>query len=822
MHHRAPPGPPRFAALLLVLALAASACRLPDLTDDEPAAAPLAQTSIVFAADGTVLATMHAEQDRTLVPIKEIPEAMQHAVVAVEDTRFYDHRGVDLKAVMRALYVNATEGDIVEGGSTITQQYVKNVMTGGERTLNRKLREARLAWELEQKYSKPEILERYLNTVYFGDGAYGVEAAAKHYFSKSAGELTLGQCAMLAGLIASPSDFEPIRHPDVALARRDLVLRLMREQGYITRNEEADAAARRLGLKLPPETIRYSAPYFVDHVRRAVIADERLGPTREDRERLLYTGGLRIHTTLDPKLQQYAEEAVREVLPYGQDPYGAMTAVDPRTGHIRAMVGGRNFYSRKDPVAKVNLATGAGGLGRPAGSSFKPFALVAALQQGIPPARPYTAGSSMALALPGGGVWSVQNYDGSAFGVISLEQATINSVNVVYAQLVRDLGGGDPYLGARIANQVAHDMGIRSRLHDFPSTVLGTNPVNTLEMASAYGTLATMGAHTPPIAITRIEDAAGNVLARNAPELQQVVNPAVAWASTEILKKVVVLGTGTAASLDRPVAGKTGTGQQWRDAWFVGYVPQLAGAVWVGFPKGAIEMVAPRTRLSHVTGGSWPAQIWHAFMVKATRGMPARDFQKPEFGYVTIRIDWTRGCLPNQFTPPQAIREVQFPAGTQPRERCTEPTEPQLLPVPSVVGLPLEEARATLQANGFGSSVVEEYSPTAAPGTVLSQTPGGGEDAFMNYQVELTVATDVRPLPSPGSGVPDVVGMPRADAVKAIEAAGYQAEIVEQWRCEPQAPDCSAAADRVWTQKPGAGTEPEPGSTVTIWVNPPA
>jgi penicillin-binding protein 1A len=822
MHLRASGSPPRtLASLLLALTMAASACRLPDLTDDEPRELPLAQTSIVFAADGSVLTTLHAEQDRTLVPIEQIPKHLQHAAVAIEDARFYAHRGIDLKAVLRALYVNATEGDIVEGGSTITQQYVKNVLTGGERTLNRKIREARLAYELEQKYSKAEILEKYLNTVYFGDGAYGVQAAAQHYFSIDAEELTLAQSALLAGVIAAPSDFEPVHHPERALERRNLVLRLMREQGYVTRAQERRTAVRRLGLMLPPERRRYPAAHFVDYVRRAVIADERLGATKADREHLLYTGGLRIHTTLDPRMQGYAEDAVREVLPYPTDPYGALTAVDPRTGHIRAMVGGRDFFSRKDPVAKVNLASADGAIGRPAGSSFKPFALVAALNRGISPSRVYASGGSITLPLPGG-YWPVQNYDGSAYGNITLEQATINSVNVVYAQLVRDIGGGNIMLGAKLVNEAAKAMGIRSRLRDYPSTVLGTNPVNTLEMAAAYGTLATMGARTRPVAISRIENAAGRVLLQNRPKLQQVIPPGTAWATTEILQKVVQSGTGTAAALPRPVAGKTGTGQQWRDAWFAGFIPQLAGAVWVGFPRAAIEMVAPRTRLPHVTGGSWPAQIWHAFMVRATKNMPVRDFPTPQFGYITVKIDVTRGCLPNRFTPPSMIREVRYPAGTQPRERCKEPSEAPLLSVPSVVGLTREQALAELAREGFGARLQDQYAPGSAPGTILSQDPAAGGDAFMGTKILLVVATDVAAGPSPAAEgeVPNVVGMPHDDAVQAIEASGYEADVVRQWRCEPEDPGCDAVPDQVWTQSPTGGENADPGSTITLWVNP--
>ncbi|HYU56733.1 MAG TPA: transglycosylase domain-containing protein, partial [Actinomycetota bacterium] len=353
----------RLVALAVAVGLVAAGCGLPRLEDEQAKAPPLPQTSIVYAADGTVLTTLHGEENRVAVPIARIPTELQHATVAIEDERFYDHRGVDLKAVMRALYVNAAEGRITEGGSTITQQYVKNTLIGNERTLDRKVREAALAYQLEEEMSKDEILEGYLNTVYLGEGAYGVQAAAKAYFSRGVSGLDLRQSALLAGLISAPSDFDPLKHAKEARARRNVVLARMREQGYITSAEEQDARDRGLGLKPSDDDGRYPAPYFIDYVRRQIVEDPRFGDTKAEREDLLYTGGLRIYTTLNRTYQRYAEEAVAEVLPFPDDPHAAMTVVDPRNGHIVAMVGGRDYFARKDKVAKVNHATGDGGTG---------------------------------------------------------------------------------------------------------------------------------------------------------------------------------------------------------------------------------------------------------------------------------------------------------------------------------------------------------------------------------------------------------------------------------------------------------------------------
>jgi penicillin-binding protein 1A len=803
---RASPG--CLVAALCALSVLASACglRLPQLQEDPPPIPALDQTSVLYDDAGHELVRLHAAENRTVVPLSVIPTWMRQAVVAIEDERFFDHHGVDVKAMVRAAVTNARSGRIVQGGSTITQQLVKNTITGDDRTYARKLREAVLAYKLEDRYSKAEILERYLNTVYFGQGAYGIQAAAEAYFSRPTRRLTLPQSALLAGLVASPSRWDPLFHPGPALARRNQVLAKMLALRMLDPAEYLHAI--RTGLELRPAAVRhrYPAAYFVDYVKRWFLDQPAFGATYEDRYRRLFAGGLRIHTTVDLPLQRMAQDAVRSVLPYPADPYGAMTVVDPRTGRILAMVGGRDYFSRKDPYAKVNLATGQGGTGRQAGSAFKPFTLVAAMEQGISVARRYPAPGSIDIPVPGRETWHVSNYDGGGGGEMTVAQATIESVNTVYAQLIMDVGPSNVVA-------VARRMGMTSDLRAVPSAVLGTNEVNTLEMASAFGTLAAMGTRVGPIAVTEITDAAGRVLYRADPRPVTAVPAPVAWQADQILRKVVQEGTGTAADIGRPAAGKTGTAQEWRDAWFVGFVPQLAAAVWVGFPRGQISMVWPRVRIARVAGGTWPAEIWRTFMLDATRGMPVQDFVRPESRTVRVAIDATQGCLPNEWTLPGDVRIRPFVKGTEPTRPCARPDGPQNIPVPTVVGLSQAEATAKLAAYRFEASVVTVVSTDRPPGTVLEQAPVAGARALQGTTVTLTVAGRLPPVP-----VPAVTGLPVDQAVVALGTAGFSVAVRSVWQCSSPS-TCGAVPGQVWGQSPSGGSTADRGSTVTIWVN---
>ncbi len=397
-----------------LLALAGCSYEIPELSAPIPEDA---ESSVALDADGDELFVFHGVENRDSVPLSQMPQVLQDAVLAIEDHRFHEHRGVDVRATMRALRANVEEGEVVEGGSTITQQYVKNALVGSDRTLDRKVREAAVAFQLEQKLSKDEILELYLNTIYFGAGAYGVQAAAQEFFGIDVADLDLAQSALLAGLIRAPSTYDPFREPELATERRDLVIGRMQELGWI--DEATATAVTSAPIELRERTIeeRYDAPYFVEEVRRFLLTDERFGETFEERRDLLFAGGLRIETSLDATLQAQAELAVRRVLPEpGSDPDVAVVVIDPSTGWVRAVVGGHDFFDPDADEAKLNLATQGR---RPTGSAFKPIVLAAALEEGIRLEQTYSAPPLMEFDLPDG-VWEVENYGGSGGGEVDL------------------------------------------------------------------------------------------------------------------------------------------------------------------------------------------------------------------------------------------------------------------------------------------------------------------------------------------------------------------------------------------------------------------
>ncbi len=815
---------------LLFLALAASACDLPSLREARRDADALPETSFMYAADGALITRLHAGEDRVSVRAFRIPEVLRDAVIAIEDQRFYDHAGLDVRAVLRAAYVDATTGEVVEGGSTITQQLVKKVYVGDEQTLARKIREAFLAWKLEDRFSKEQILTKYLNTVYFGNGAYGVQAAAETFFSKDPMELTLGESALLAGVIAAPVDYDPVTHPTRAKRRRDRVLARMLDLGLVDQPGFQAARSTPIELNLSDQDDReYLAPYFVDYVKEWFLSNPRFGETPEERYDLLFKGGVRIVTTLDPRMQAAAERAVHATLPYRSDPFGALTAVDPRTGYVRAMVGGRDYWNTDDPFARINLATG-GSTGRQSGSAFKPFALVAALEHGITRTQSLN-GSSANIALQDGTFWQPKNAEGGGYGTISLESATINSVNIAYANLLAVIGDGDPYAGAAATVAAAVKMGIRccprttepnGPLAAVPSAVLGVNEVSTLEMASAFGTLAFGGQHVQPTPVESVTAADGTVLYVAAAKPKPAVDAAIAAEAVDILSGVVSSGTGTAANIGRPQFGKTGTAQNASDAWFVGAIPQMAVAVWVGFPQGQIPMCCGNVRISTVYGGTWPASIWHAFMVEATERMKVKEFPvAPEVDYVTLRVDVTQGCLANPFTPPATVDVFQYVAGTEPDlEVCTEPSSYQLLIVPSVIGLEREAAVGALHAAGFEVSV-ELVSSDQPENTVIAQDPAPGRRLIQTGTVTITVVRGI-PDPSPEADlvdVPNVIGMTQGAANATLRNAGLRVRVSLDEECDPAEPSCDYRQGIVWAQSPAGGTAPA-GSTVTIVVNP--
>jgi penicillin-binding protein 1A len=729
------------AAAGVVLAVGLASCGLPRLQDYPER--PLAQTSFLYASDGSLITSLHAVEDRVVLTAGQMTPAIRQAAVAIEDRRFYEHHGVDPEAILRAAVNDLRSGQVVEGGSTITQQLVKNLYTGDDRTFGRKIDEAVLAWQLEQRLSKDEILTQYLNTVYFGEGAYGIQAAAKTYIGVDAGALTLAESAMLAGLITAPNHFDPFIRPASAIGRRNVVLGLMRDHGDISARAYGRAIHERLTLRRDRTESRYPYPYFVDYFKRWFLSNPAFGPTYDDRYRLLFTGGLRITTSLDPSIQAAAQDAVTSALPYPSDPDAAVTVLDPRTGYVRAMVGGNpTDYWANDAAGRVNLATGAGGSGRQTGSAFKAFALVTALEQGISPDTTFAAPASIDIPLPGGGTWHVTNAEGNGYGTMSLRSATVSSVNTVYAQLIERLT-------PEAVVETAERMGMRccpkvsspkTPLQPYLSAVLGSNEANTLEMASAYGTLATGGRRVDPVPAVTVTDAKGKVLWQADPRPQQVLRPDVAAAADGILQDAVLYGTGTAANIGRPQIGKTGTDDDHDNAWFVGSVPQLTAAVWVGFHQGQIPMEPPRTRIT-VFGGTFPAQIWRLLMLRATAGLPPEQFPTPEVRYVDVAVDVTQRpyCLPNENTLPMNIEVLHFISGTEPNQVCTSPKAVQRVIVPSVVGFTEDEARTTLEQSGFYVQVRSEPS-TQPAGTVIYQDPSGGLTEPQASTITITIA----------------------------------------------------------------------------------
>ncbi|HEX5937419.1 MAG TPA: transglycosylase domain-containing protein [Actinomycetota bacterium] len=703
----------------------------------------LAQTSFVYAADDSTITELHAVEDRVVLPTSRIPTWIRDAVVAIEDRRFYLHHGIDGRAILRATYVNLRDGSIEEGGSTITQQLVKNVYTGADRTVGRKLSEAVLAWQLEDRLSKDEILTRYLNTVYFGKGAYGVQAAARTFFGIDAKDLDLARSALLAGLITSPGHFDPYEHPRRARGRRGVVLRLMEEFGMISAAQRRHAGSRPIRLDQVTALGRYDYPYFVDYLKEWFLSNPAFGETREDRYRLLFTGGLRIHTTIRPGVQAAAQRAVDSVLSYPDDPSAAVTVLDPRDGFVLAMVGGdEQDYWRDRAPGRVNLATAAGGSGRQSGSAFKPFALVAALEEGMSASETFSAPSSLLLPLETGEIWEVTNAEGTGFGTMTLRSATVHSVNTVYAQVIDRLGPETVIevaerMGLRCCRRVSNP---RRPLRPYLSAVLGTNEVNTLEMASAYGTLATGGLHAQPVPVSRITDARGEVIWEADAAPKRVLDPQVTAVANGILNEAVLFGTGTAANIGRPQIGKTGTAMDHSDAWFVGAIPQMVAAVWIGFPRGQVRMEPPRTRTT-VYGGTWPAQIWRLLMLEAARGLPVDEFPEPEIGFVSVAVDATQEpyCLPNPFTLPQNIQTMEFLVGTEPRTLCTSPSSLQKVSIPSTIGLTEPLAIEGLTDAGFYVDV--RAAPSTQPtGTVIAQEPSAGTEAFQTSTVTITIA----------------------------------------------------------------------------------
>jgi membrane peptidoglycan carboxypeptidase len=684
-----------------------------------PKVAPLAQRTTIYAANGKQLGVL-ADENRVVVPISQIPKKVRDAVVAIEDDRFYEHKGIDLRGIARAAVEDIRSGAIEQGGSTLTQQYVKLiVINDNSETFDRKIREAAYAVQLEKKMTKDQILEAYLNAAYFGEGAYGIATAAQHYFNgKSLSKLTLAEAASLAATIKSPEFYKPTS-PKSNLPRQQIVLDRMQQLGFASAADVAKSKKAKLHVRVV--TPKVQRPYFFEYVRRQLLEDHAydkvLGDAgSEKRSKAVRQGGLRVYTTLEQTRQQQAEAAVREQLAApsqrtsgagdngqqsGAGIDGALASVDPKSGQVVAMVSGKDYQK-----SQVNLATiRYGGKGFQSGSSFKMFFDVAAQERGIPVSKTFNAPAHISIPnsrCPNGGKpWEVGNAADSEAGTFNMYGATQHSVNTYFAQLA-------PEVGPRNAADVARRMGITNEGDtsyggwEGCSLVLGTASVGVLDMASAFGTLANQGVHCTPFSIARIVGPDGKTLYSHQPDCHQVIDPGIANQTVDMLRTVVTGGTGTAAAVPgRAVAGKTGTTDEYKSAFFNGFTPQLATTVWVGFPKKPTPMPNLGPTGGPVFGGTYPAMIFRQYMEAALQGLPVEGFPRP------------------------------------PHARPTDPKQSK--GVPNVRGKQLAQAVAILAKAGYGVST-QIVPNNARAGRVIGQSPAAGTDAPPGTVVTLQVS----------------------------------------------------------------------------------
>ncbi|MDQ3778858.1 MAG: PBP1A family penicillin-binding protein [Actinomycetota bacterium] len=742
---------------------------------------PQVNTKIYDSTGNRILAVLRGDENRVLVEYDDISPLMKQAIVAIEDRRYFEHRGVDLRAIARALWADVSEKSVVQGGSTITQQFIKNRWVKNQRSIGRKVREAALAWQLEQEWSKKKILTEYLNTIYFGNGAYGVAQAAQTYFGHTAKRMTLAEAALLAGLPADPTRYDPIANPAAGRMRRRMVLRAMLEVGAITARQFRRADREPLPAEIRPPDTRGPGGYFANYVTEQLL--DHYGKPRR-----VFGAGLVVHTTLDLGLQKLGHRAIARWLKDADGPAAALVAIDPRDGAVKAMIGGSNFRE-----SQFNLAVQGE---RQAGSAFKPFVLAAALKQGIAPATTFL--SKPTTIFLGDRYWPVANYEDVYLGSADLERATIYSDNAVYAQLTA-------LVGPKNVRRAARELGITSPLRGYFAIGLGAEAVNPLEMARAFSTFANRGRRVDgsifgnrPRAISWIHRV-GEKRKPNAAVHRQVLHPEKADLVNDVLQRVVRQGTGTMAALrDRPAAGKTGTTENYGDAWFVGYTPQLAVAVWVGYPNELRPMLT-EYKSEPVAGGTFPALIWKTFMESALDylGEEPAYFDPPSLPYPVPRSVVQRGgrILVDNGLCREARNVFYFDGEAPEREADCKPNEVE---VPRVVGATLAEARERLAAQPLRYDIV--YKP-AANGqrldVVVGQIPARGT---LSAHDEVTLV-----LAKPRFGVvPTVVGLPVPRAVQRLEKLKLRPAVVGEMR------------GRVVRQEPQGRVAASPGMPVRL------
>ncbi len=596
------------------------------------------ESTRIYSADGVILADLHQEENRSIVPLSHINTAMQKAVVALEDARFYRHHGIDPIGIFRATIVNVIRQEKAQGASTLTQQLARNLFLSKKKRFVRKIQEIVLAFKLERHFTKDEILEMYLNQVYWGHNAYGIEAAATQYLDKHAEELTIAESALLAGMLQAPEYYSPFKNPKAALDRKDVVLKRMMKTRLITKSQYDQAKAQRIKFA-SRQRLKFKAPYFTSAILEKLI--QMYG------EQGVYNGGLKVYTPINFRMQEAAEDAVEKAIEKGKAEslgfsQAAVLAMDSNTGQVLAMVGGYDFLHNQ-----FNKCTQAM---RQPGSSFKPFIYLSALAKGVSPGTIFTDAPIMLNTAMG--PYSPANFGNEYDGRMPLRIALGKSKNVVAVRLVS-------MIRPETVIETARLFGITTPLFPYLSIALGSQETTMLEMTSAYAAFANGGTLMKPVLINKIEDRNGIVIYREKEEGQKVFDTNQVYALVDMMRATVEMGTGTAAKLPRPMAGKTGTTSDYRDAWFIGYVPQMAVATWVGNDNNS--------PMNKVTGGSIPAIMWRDFMKVALINVPMLDFPKPA-GMVPVNICWISGKKASQFCPQTSVEN--FWEGHQPSDYC--------------------------------------------------------------------------------------------------------------------------------------------------------